>query len=465
MSATRPPSAWTVDEIVAATAAQVRQRGAAASFSAISTDTRALPAGALFVALRGERHDAHAFAADAAAAGARGVLVEREVTVARDVTVLTVLDTLRALQELAASLRRRCAARVVAITGSNGKTTTKEMLAAILAAASAPDDVLKTHGNLNNLIGVPLTLLRLSGEERWAVIEMGMNAPGEIARLTEIADPDVGVITNVAAAHLEGVGTLDGVAHAKGELYERMRRDAVAVANADDARVAALAARFSGRVVRFGAGTEVDAMHVECDATGAAAFDLCIGGKTARVRLPMSGRHNVANALAAAAAAHALGVDLDAIRRGLEAVAPLGNRMRRITLPNGATIVNDSYNANPASVAAGLRSLRDAAAQRRIAVLGDMLELGAASAALHREVGRLAGELGIDALYLCGDFAGETAAGARQTMPGDAVHVAASHQAIAAQLADAIRAGDWVLVKGSRGQRMEEVVRLLGVTD
>ncbi len=465
MSESRSPSGWTIDEIVAATGAQVRQRGAADAFTAIATNSRELPTGALFVALRGEHHDGHAFVADAAAAGARGVLVDRDVTVARDVAVLAVPDTLRGLQDIAASLRHRRALRVVAITGSNGKTTTKEMLAAILEAASAPADVLKTQGNLNNLIGVPLTLLRLSGAERYAVIEMGMNAPGEIARLTEIADPDVGVITNVAAAHLEGLGTLDGVARAKGELYEHMRPDGVAIANADDARVAALAARFPGPVVRFGAGTEVDAAHVECDAAGAAAFELRVEGRGTRVRLAIPGRHNVVNALAAAAAAHALGVDLDAVRRGLEVVAPIGNRMRRITLPNGVTIVNDSYNANPASVAAGLRSLRDAAAARRIAVLGDMLELGAASAALHREVGRLAGELGIDALYVCGDFAGDTAAGAREAMPAAAVHVEDSHQAIAARLGDAMRVGDCVLVKGSRGQRMEEVVRLLGVTD
>ncbi len=456
---------WSVAEIVAATGADVRQRGAASAFAAISTDTRTLAQGALFVALRGERHDAHAYLADAAAAGATGVLVDRDAPVPDGVTVLAVPDTLRGLQDLAASLRQRLAPRVVAITGSNGKTTTKEMLAAILAAASAPDAVLKTAGNLNNLIGVPLTLLRLSGRERHAVIEMGMNALGEIARLTEVADPDVGVITNVAPAHLAGVGTLDGVARAKGELYARMRTTATAVANAGDERVSALAARFPGRVVRFGDGAEVAASAVRCDAAGAATFELAVAGRSTPVRLAIPGRHNVANALAAAAAAHALGIDVAAMRRGLERVAPVGNRMRRITLPNGVTIVNDSYNANPASVAAGLQTLHDAAAARRIAVLGDMLELGAASAELHREVGRLAAELGIDALYLLGDYATETAAGARTQMPADAVHVAASHAAIAAQLGGAVQPGDWVLVKGSRGQRMEEVVRLLGVPD
>jgi UDP-N-acetylmuramoyl-tripeptide--D-alanyl-D-alanine ligase len=244
-----------------------------------------------------------------------------------------------------------------------------------------------------------------------------------------------------------------------------MRPTSVAVANADDPRVAELVARFRGRVVRFGEGAEVSAADVRCDAGGAPAFDLQIGGRVAPVRLAIAGRHNVANALAAAAAAYALGVDIEAMRRGLESVAPVGNRMRRITLPNGVTIVNDSYNANPASVAAGLQSLKDASASRRIAVLGDMLELGAASAELHRGIGRLAAELGIDALYVLGDYAADTAAGARSAMAPDAVHVASSHAAIAEQLGHGMRPGDWVLVKGSRGQRMEEVVRLLGVPD
>jgi UDP-N-acetylmuramoyl-tripeptide--D-alanyl-D-alanine ligase len=275
----------------------------------------------------------------------------------------------------------------------------------------------------------------------------------------------VGVITNVGAAHLEGLGSLDGVARAKGELYARMRPTATAVANAADTRVAALAASFPGRVIRFGDGGEVTAADVRCDDAGAAAFELRVPGGGTRVQLPIAGRHNVDNALAAAAACYALGIGIDAIRRGLERVVPVGNRMRRITLPNGVTIVNDSYNANPASVAAGLRSLKDTAARRRIAVLGDMLELGPASAALHRDVGRLAAELGIDALWVCGDHARDVADGARSTMPADAVHVADSHAAIAAELAAAVRDGDWVLVKGSRGQRMEEVVRLLGVAD
>lgn len=461
---TRIPSRWSLDAAVHATGADVVRRGTATEFLRVATDTRALCGGELFVALKGEQHDAHRFAADAVAAGAVGLVADRPVDLpaAADVTVLQVPDTLHALQGLAADLRRRVAPCVLAVTGSNGKTTTKEMLAAILEAAVGPAQVLKTHGNLNNLIGVPLTLLGLAGDERYAVIEMGMNAPGEIARLTAIADPDVGLITNVGPAHLEGLGSIEGVARAKGELFERMRPTGTAIVNAEDPHVSALGAAFPGRVVRFGAATDVSADAVTCDARGAAAFRLHLGPTVIDVQLQIPGRHNVSNALAAAAAASAVGIGPAAIRAGLAAAAPVGSRMRVVTLANGITVVDDSYNANPASMAAALQSLVEAPATRRIAVLGDMLELGAASVEQHRAVGRLAGSAGLTALYVHGDFARETAAGAASAMAPDAIHVGASHAAIATALAADARHGDWVLVKGSRGQRMEEVVRLLG---
>jgi UDP-N-acetylmuramoyl-tripeptide--D-alanyl-D-alanine ligase len=292
---------------------------------------------------------------------------------------------------------------------------------------------------------------------------MGMNAPGEIRRLTEIADPDVGVITNVGPAHLEGLGSIAGVARAKGELFTTLRRDAVAVANVDDPHVTALAGGFAGRVVRFGTDAEVAAEDVRCDARGAASFRLRVGAGAVDVALQIPGRHNVANALAAAAAAAAVGVDLQATGAGLAAALPVGSRMRIVPLPNGVTLIDDTYNANPASVAAALRSLFDAPAQRRIAALGDMLELGTASVEQHRAIGTLAGTLGLAALHLYGDYARDTAAAAAATgMTSATIHVHPSHAAIANALASDAHTGDWVLVKGSRGQRMEEVVRLLG---
>ena len=460
------PSPWRQGDVVRASGATVLRLGTAPDFVRVATDTRLLTGGELFVALRGERYDAHRFVGDAVAAGATGLVVEHAVELADqiDVTILQVPDTLRALQDLAADLRHRVAPCVLAITGSNGKTTTKEMLATILETAGGRASVLKTHGNLNNLIGVPLTLLGLAGHERHAVIEMGTNAPGEIRRLTEIADPDVGVITNVGLAHLEGLGSIEGVARAKGELFAHMRPTATAVANAEDPHVAALGDAFPGRVVRFGAGTEVAADQVTCDARGAASFRLHLGSTPVDVQLQVPGRHNVMNALAAAAAAWVVGVDPEAIRAGLRATVPVGSRMRVVALASGVTVVDDSYNANPASMAAALRSLAAAPATRRIAVLGDMLELGAASVEQHRAVGQLAGALGLTALHLFGDFARETAAGAAASMAAAAIHVTSSHAVIAEALAADARAGDWVLVKGSRGQRMEEVVRLLGAS-
>ncbi len=462
--AQRPPSAWQLADVVRATGAATVRRGRSERFARITTDTRTLAAGDLFVALAGAHHDAHRFAADAVAAGAAGLVVSRpvELPAGADATVLQVSDTLRALQDLASDLRHRVTPAVLAITGSNGKTTTKEMLAAILTRAAAPERVLKTHGNLNNLIGVPLTLLRLAGDETHAVIEMGMNAPGEIRRLTEIADPDVGLITNVGPAHLEGLGSIEGVARAKGELFATMRPAATAIVNAEDPYVSALGSAFPGRSVRFGAGTAIIAEDVRSDARGAAAFRLRLHDAAIEVQLRIPGRQNVLNALAAAAAASAVGVGIDSIGAGLADASPVGSRMRVVTLAPGVTVVDDSYNANPASVAAALRSLAESPATRRIAVLGDMLELGAASPAQHHAVGMLAGTLGLTALYLHGDFARETAAGAVAGMAKDAIHVAPNHAAIATALAADARRGDWVLIKGSRGQRMEEVVRLLG---
>lgn len=466
---------WSVEDVVRATGATVARPSAVGAFAGVATDSRALAAGELFVALRGERFDAHRFVGEAAAAGAGGVLVERvpEVAPGDRLAVLVVPDTLRALQDLAADLRRRLSPIVLAVTGSNGKTTTKEMLAAILAAAGGAAHVLKTHGNLNNLIGVPLTLLRLTGAERHAVVEMGMNAPGEIACLTAIADPDVGVITNVAPAHLEGVGSIEGVARAKGELFAGMRAAAVAIVNADDPHVAALGARFPGRVVRFAVAADrprgavdLEASDVRTDALGAPAFRLRVGDATAEVALRIAGRHNVANACAAAAAAHAIGIGVPAIVSGLGAAHAVGSRMRVRALPTGLTVVDDSYNANPASVAAALRSLREAPATRRLAVLGDMLELGVTSDDHHRAIGRLAAEMALDGLYLYGDHAATTAAGAREGgLAPDRVHVLPTHAAIAAAVVAASAPGAWVLVKGSRGQRMEEVVRLLGAAE
>jgi UDP-N-acetylmuramoyl-tripeptide--D-alanyl-D-alanine ligase len=355
---------------------------------------------------------------------------------------------------------------VVAVTGSNGKTTTKEMLAAILERALGADRVLRTLGTQNNLVGLPLTLLRLGGGEDAAILELGMNGPGEIWRLAQIAQPDVGVITCVAPAHLEGLGSIQGVAQAKAELYRRLRPSATAVVNADDPLVAASANAFPGRKVPF--GTAMGAVAV-------GARDIVDGGLEGTefrlvverhddvpIRLAVPGRHNVTNALAAAAVAHALGVGVEAVRSGLEAFQPPGMRMEVTQLPTGVTVLNDAYNANPASMAAALRTLAASRGRRRIAALGEMRELGTEAARAHRELGVAAAEARVDALFVLGPHAADVRAGAEGAgLAAERIVVADDHATLGAALVAFCRAGDLVLLKGSRGAAMEEVLRHL----
>ncbi|MBX3026511.1 UDP-N-acetylmuramoyl-tripeptide--D-alanyl-D-alanine ligase [bacterium] len=449
---------WTGEEIARAVGAAAP--APACTARAVCTDTRALAADCLYVALRGPTHDGHAFAAAALAGGAVAVLVDHVPEGVEPARAIVVADTLRALGDLAAWTRRRWGGRVVAITGSNGKTTTKEMLAAVFEQAW-PGRVLKTHGNENNLIGVPLTLVRLTGDEAAAVIEMGMNAFGEIARLTEIAVPDVGVITNVGPAHLEGVGSVDGVARAKGELFAGMPAAGAIAVNMDDARVAAAAARFAGRRrIEFGSGRLVRAEAIDDADLAGCAFTLCIGDARAPVRLRAAGRHNVQNALAAAAAAHALGLDAAVIAAGLAAAEPPRMRMQVVPLANGVTVINDAYNANPGSTAAALDAVGRLPG-RAIAALGEMRELGPRSAELHAAVGAHAVAAGVAWVLAVGPGAEPIAEGARRA-GGALVDVCADAAAAAALIGARWQPGDTVLVKGSRGGDAEPGVRRYG---
>ncbi len=467
---------WSGQNVVEATGATLADSGSAAlSLSEVCTDSRRVSDGCLFVALRGPNHDAHDYVAQAFAGGAAGALVERVPDGVDPARCFLVGDCLRALGDLAHwSREANPQLRVVAITGSNGKTTTKEMVAAIceLATGGAADAVLKTAGNQNNLIGLPLTLLRMRGSESIAVLEMGMNQRGEIARLAEIARPDFGVITNVGAAHLEGLGSIEGVAAAKGELFAGMQDTTTIAVNADDARVVALAERFSGAKVTFGSGAEVRADGIADKGIDGIDLRLHIGDSSAALRLHFSGLHNVHNALAAAALGHAMGLPLSTIAAGLEAARPPAMRMQMIALANGVTLINDSYNANPESMIAGIRAAA-ASGARSWAVLGEMRELGDHSARLHREVGAEAARAGIDFLVAVGAQGDETAAGARDAGGSCAIHECADASAAAELVRSQWRDGDVVLVKGSRGpdddpavrrygSRMAEVVALLG---
>ncbi len=445
------------------TGAQVSGTPPAEPFAGVSTDSRGLEPGQLFVALAGPNFDGHDYVEAALAADAPAALVRQgyELPGRPEACLLAVPDTLTALGDLAAAWRREHSALVAAITGSNGKTTSKEMLAAIL---SQRHRVLKNQGNFNNLIGLPLTLLTLDASHTACVLEMGMNAPGEIARLCEIASPEVGVITNVGPAHLGPLGSLANVAAAKSELFLGLSPASVAVVNLDDSLLAPWAEKLPCRVVTFGLAAAAEVTAREVTPQGLSQeFLLVLPQEEARISLAAPGRHNVQNALAAAACAHALNQGAGAIKAGLEGFTQVPGRLGLLELTNGLTLINDTYNANPASLAAGLQALVDIAGPRRKAlILGDMKELGPGSPALHRHAGERAAAAGCSLVLALGQQAEQVAAGA------GVQGLNAGHALAFAQLDDLLEAAadlleeDYVvLIKGSRSMAMERVVEAL----
>jgi len=441
-------------------------------FDAVSIDTRTLGPGALFVAIAGPHHDGHDYLAQAASAGAAGLVVHADRAlpggIPTDLPVLGVDDGTRALGALASGHRAGFAGPLVAITGSNGKTSTKEMCAAILGVG-AP--CLCNEGNLNNEYGLPLTLLRRDAAHRSLVVELGMNHRGEIARLAEIARPTVGILTNVGTAHIEHLGSQDEIALEKGDLVAALTEEGSAVLNADDPRALAQGERTPARVVRFGRGPGADVRPEGLRAAnGRFAFDLCAAQGRVAVEVAGLAETAVANALAAAAAALAAGASLDDVAEGLARYRPVRGRLVPIALPGGGLLVDDTYNANPQSMEVALRILArlvaeaSAKAARGIAVLGDMGELGESSGCAHRSTGRLAATLGIHHLFAVGERAGEVAEGAVAAgMDPARVHTSRDAGETGAELESMLRPGDHVLVKGSRAMRMERIVaRLAG---
>jgi len=432
--------------------------GANSAFGAVLSDSRALEAGALFVALRGERFDGHEFVPEAQRQGAAGALVERQVAVSLPQVIVP--DALAGLTAFAAAWRSDFDGTVIGITGSNGKTTVKEMTGAIL---SCEGPTLVTRGNLNNHIGVPLTLCRLEASHRHAVIEMGANHQREIAHLAAVAGPDVGLVINAGPAHLEGFGGLDGVAKGKGEMFEALGLDGTAVINADD-RYAAYwhgLARKAGRVFTFGmreradfSAHDVQSRRVEDGF--AIEFQLVTPAGRRTVQLSLAGEHNVMNALAAAAAAYAAGAGLDAIVAGLGRMRAVAGRLEIKALAGGARLIDDSYNANPGSVRAGLRALGALGGQHWL-VLGEMRELGGESSLLHAEIGEFARQSGVSRLFAVGDDARH----AVEAFGAGATWFAGVEDLISA-LRTELAPDVTVLVKGSRANRLERVAGALG---
>ncbi|HYV65437.1 MAG TPA: UDP-N-acetylmuramoyl-tripeptide--D-alanyl-D-alanine ligase [Myxococcales bacterium] len=462
-------AAFTAGQAAWAAGAQLLSGGPEQRFLGAFTDSRNPVRGALFVALTGEHHDGSRFAADAARAGAAGVLVpsaavarvQGELAAGRlSPAVLAAPDTGRSLGRLAHAWRESLhSVRVVCVTGSTGKTSTKELIAAVLST-SGP--TLKTEGNLNNEVGVPLTLLRLSAEHKNAVIEAGMNHLGEIARLAAWIDPDVGLVTNVGPVHLEGTGSLDGVGYAKGELFHSLRDSATAVANADDPRVLSQDRLSRRRLISFGASTTAHVRLISAHHGGPGLrVELAFpDGKTRLAELQLIGTHNGYNAVAAAAVAFALGLDPDQIVSGLGEARTTGRRMRPVRLPGGGMLIDDCYNANPQSTKAALLTLTHLVRGkgRAIAVLGDMLELGPTELDLHRDVGRFAAGAGLALLVCFGERARAIGEGATEA------GLAPDHVEYASDPAQAVeivrrhaRPEDVILVKGSRGMKMERI--------
>jgi UDP-N-acetylmuramoyl-tripeptide--D-alanyl-D-alanine ligase len=459
-----PPSIR-VDDLLAATGARLIGPTSVTTFASAAVDSRHVVPGCCFVALRGERTDGHRFASDAVQAGASVLLVEHPVGLpaGADVAVAQVADSLVALQEVAAWWRARSSVRVVGITGSTGKTIAKEIVADVLGRTLR---VLRNEGNLNSETGLPMTLLRLEPSHQVAVLEMSMYTEGEIARLAEIARPEVGVVLAVHPTHLERAGSLEAIARAKAELPAALPADGLAVLNADDPRVLAMRDVTAATVRTFGLGrdAEVRATEVESHGIDGTSFTLEAPWGRRRLRSATPGRHLVPHALAAAIVAEHLGVPLDEVEAGLAAGSRAEHRMAVVEATAGATLIDDTYNASPVSVAAALDFLAEsplAPGRSRYAVLGDMLELGPDEEQLHREIGVAAAGV-VDGLVAVGERGRWIALGARSAGLRRVSEARDADEAVLAVERDlAPGVGDLVLVKGSRGIELDRLVAAL----
>ena len=483
---------FTASEILSATGGRLMRGDPSLAVPSISIDSRTVQPGELFIALRGERFDGHRFIYDAMGRGACGVVVnvsdhrmpetDAAEGLLRDKVIIGVTYTVAALQDMARFHRDHWGRPAVVITGSNGKTTTKEMAASILSQRYV---TLKTEGNLNNHIGLPLTLLRLTGRHQIAVLEMGISRHGELRRLAETAMPNIGLVTNIGPAHLEGLGGVQDVAKAKAELLEELPpSEGVAILNRDDPFYSYLQVRAKGRLVTFGLnpGSDVCIESLEETESQATMTLTCqppvfgiglppakrgrLPGRLPRVRIQLSliGWHNAMNAAAAAAAGLVMGCDLKAVKDGLEEFRPMAMRSELIAW-EGRSILNDAYNANPASMQAALGMLgRFPGHGHRIAVLGDMRELGAGEADAHRQIGQAAVSCGVTFLITMGALAEGIAEGAlAEGMDRSHVMTCRDTAQVARVLTDITRNGDVILIKGSRAMRMEQILNELGL--
>ena len=457
---------WRVAEIIEATGGQLFCGDLSPTFTGVSIDSRRISEGDLFIAIKGEVHDGHRFIENVIKQGVNGCLIDRRKTDILSktewsdtgVVCITVDDTTRALGDMAAFNRRRTPVSVIAITGSNGKTSTRKMTSDVVSRRFC---TLSTQGNLNNDIGLPLTLLNLTRDHQWAVVELGMNRPGEIERLAEICLPDIGLITNVGPAHLEGLGSVEAVMKAKGELLGKIKPDGTAILNADDPRLLKLANITPVNVLFFGMSKDaaIRAESVQKIEKGL-SFSLVLPDETISVHLKTPAMFMISNALAAAAAGHISGLTAVEIKSGLEAFIPVQGRMDIHNTARGIHIIDDTYNANPGSMQAAIVTLTSLKGKNKgFLITGDMLELGEHSAPMHQRIGAVAAGSEIAGLYVTGNYAEDVVKGAlEEHMNPDDIFKGTREEIIEA-VTDRLEFGDWVLVKGSRGMAMEKVVQ------
>lgn len=428
----------------------------------VSTDTRTIEPGNLYIPLKGANFNGHAFVAEAFAKGASAALwSESEPNPPKNVPLIVVDNTLQALQRLAHRYRKQLAVRVIGITGSNGKTTTKDMLFALLATTYK---VQKTEGNLNNHIGVPLTLLRLKEDTEMAVVEMGMSGFGEIERLSHIAEPDAAVITNIGESHLQELGSRDGIARAKLEIISGLQANGVFVYHGDEPLLQTKVQRLTPafRTITFGQKEENDYYPLSVSLKADGTVFTVNEAPELSLFLPILGKHHVYNALAAIAVARFFGIDWEAVRTALATLQITSMRMELVKGKNGVTIINDAYNASPTSMKAALQLLFELTGyHKKIAVLGDMLELGEQEVEFHRQIGEMLTPDKVDYVWTYGKLASEIAFAAQPAFPSGRVNAYDDKQALANDLRSIVTANDVVLFKGSRGMKLEEIIREL----
>lgn len=453
---------FTLTQVMQATNAVLKKITSASIFGGVTTDTRKVEEGMLFVALKGEKFDGHDFIAEAAKKGAIGAIVNKDYDVSRledvEIDILAVNDTLKAYQDLAKLWRSKFSIPVIGITGSNGKTTTKDLTAAVL---SGKWNVLKTQANFNNEIGLPMTLLQLNKLYDVAVVEMGMRGLGQIKLLTDIAKPTIGVITNVGETHMELLGSIENIAKAKSEMAQAIEIDGKVVLNADDEHVAKMHEVTKARPIYFGINhaADVKAFNVKTVGEGKTEFDAFIGENMAHFTLNMLGIHNVYNCLAALAVGYACGLTIEEMQKGLASFKPTAMRFEYKKVGD-FNVINDAYNASPMSTKAALSNLAKVTDGRKILVMGDMFELGSVEVKAHEDIAVQAKEAGVSIIVTRGTLTQNTARKAREIGIPE-VYECANHEEAVAILKKVLQKDDTVLFKGSHGMHMEKIIELL----